>query len=460
MDNKHYYIYVTIIATLAIFFLQFSYIRNLYLNYNEGIIAQTKKAEKIAIDDELHIRRVLRGGNNPQRSHHSVFKPVSEMSKVEIDSLKRRPNGKDTINIDAARATGIGDNVDDLMTQLFQDLYYEKNMPINIQVLDSIFNHNLVESIPHSFTLYNKDTIEIGCADLLGKKRANYIYPLQPIGLKQLQYLQLQIRIEMSTFIKHQMWTLSLSACILFITLICLLYQFYIIRKSFRILANKEKTINGIIHDLKTPLSSVYMALSYINETEKNSEYKDLISTCELNIKKLSGQIESILITSKKGFKELELKKENVDLHRMLLDIKKDMDILYQYKPHSIILKNDDIFLIHMDPVFMGNVFRNLLDNALKYSEDNVVVEIEYSKSIDNICISVKDNGWGISKANQKKMFTQFFRVADKKTGIKGYGLGLMQAKQIILKHGGNIIVKSDEGKGCEFIIYLPVRSL
>ena len=103
MDNKHYYIYVTIIATLAIFFLQFSYIRNLYLNYNEGIIAQTKKAEKIAIDDELHIRRVLRGGNKPQRSHHSVFKPVSEMSKVEIDSLKRRPNGKDTINIDAAK---------------------------------------------------------------------------------------------------------------------------------------------------------------------------------------------------------------------------------------------------------------------------------------------------------------------------------------------------------------------
>ena len=111
-----------------------------------------------------------------------------------------------------------------------------------------------------------------------------------------------------------------------------------------------------------------------------------------------------------------------------------------------------------MDKVHITNVLFNLLDNANKYTQVNPEIEVSTEDSFSGILISVKDNGPGISKANQKKIFEKLYRIP---TGnihnVKGFGLGLSYVKNIIEQHGGKISLESELNRGTKFIVYLPV---
>jgi len=106
------------------------------------------------------------------------------------------------------------------------------------------------------------------------------------------------------------------------------------------------------------------------------------------------------------------------------------------------------------------NVVTNLLDNAVKYSKDKPTIELSISNTTSDFSLSVKDNGIGISKENQKKVFDRFYRVS---TGnvhdIKGFGLGLSYVKLIVEQHGGSINLSSELNKGTIFSIILPLYS-
>ena len=110
------------------------------------------------------------------------------------------------------------------------------------------------------------------------------------------------------------------------------------------------------------------------------------------------------------------------------------------------------------DPVHLTNVFYNLIDNALKYSGINAIITVACNRDVDWIHISVKDNGPGIEKIYRTRIFERFFRVPDDPDvhNVKGSGLGLHYVNQIIVKHGGRIQLRSEIGKGSNFIIELP----
>ncbi len=117
-------------------------------------------------------------------------------------------------------------------------------------------------------------------------------------------------------------------------------------------------------------------------------------------------------------------------------------------------------FILNVDKVHFTNVIFNLLDNANKYTPVSPQIKITTENSYSGILISVTDNGAGISKANQKKIFEKLYRVP---TGnihnVKGFGLGLSYVKAIIERHGGKITLESEINKGTKFIIYLPLNN-
>ena len=136
------------------------------------------------------------------------------------------------------------------------------------------------------------------------------------------------------------------------------------------------------------------------------------------------------------------------------------MDALYRIKPHQIEIVNElpvDV-KVCADGMYIENVIRNFVENALKYSDDDVTVRITLSVAGDMLQVSVRDNGWGIAPQYQKKLFQQFYQVPRGEDRIrKGYGIGLAQSKYIIDEHKGKITVESTEGEGSTFTFIIPL---
>ena len=114
--------------------------------------------------------------------------------------------------------------------------------------------------------------------------------------------------------------------------------------------------------------------------------------------------------------------------------------------------------MVMVDRVHFTNVIYNLLDNAFKYRRDAPMLHIWTRNINDGVVISVKDNGLGISKDDQKRIFDKFYRVSTgDKHDVKGFGLGLAYVKKIVEDHGGKISVESELNVGTKFDIYLPI---
>ncbi len=114
-------------------------------------------------------------------------------------------------------------------------------------------------------------------------------------------------------------------------------------------------------------------------------------------------------------------------------------------------------FQIEADPIHLTNVVYNLLDNALKYSKDQPNIDINLSEHNGSLTLSVKDQGIGIPKEYQSKVFDQFFRVPNgDRHNVKGYGLGLSYVAGVIQQHGGQIILDSEVDNGTRFTVFLP----
>lgn len=230
-----------------------------------------------------------------------------------------------------------------------------------------------------------------------------------------------------------------------------------VIKYKEDLLKNREASVHGTIHDLKAPLASVLLTLGYIIDEIKDKDLRELITSAEEEIKTLADTIQTILITAKAGESKLTLNKEEFDIVAVIHHAKKLVDTNYAQIPHTIKIldkrkENDKIFA---DRYLIENVIHNLIENAVKYSEKEATVEICIDCDEHFTMISVRDQGVGIDKKYQKKIFEQFYRIPA--THHKnGYGIGLALVKYAVKAHGGSIKVESELGKGSTFTFTLP----
>ncbi|MDT0676714.1 sensor histidine kinase [Autumnicola musiva] len=226
----------------------------------------------------------------------------------------------------------------------------------------------------------------------------------------------------------------------------------------------KTDFINNMTHEFKTPIATINLALDsiknpkIINDREKVSRYLKMIRD---ENKRMHAQVENVLRISKLEKNELDLKKERLQLHDLIEDAVTHVELIVEdrggyIQTHfaalkSSILANEDHFT---------NVIVNILDNAVKYSPDEPKIDIYTENVKDKIILKIRDQGAGMSKIVQKRIFEKFYR---EHTGnihnVKGHGLGLAYARQIIEDHHGDIYVDSEKGKGSTFIIKLPLIS-
>ena len=224
----------------------------------------------------------------------------------------------------------------------------------------------------------------------------------------------------------------------------------------------KTDFINNMTHEFKTPIATINLALDAIknpkvvDDPQKTARYLQMIRD---ENKRMHAQVENVLRISKLERKELEVVKESNDIHDIIEDAIEHVNLIIEDRGGEIIThSNATRTTVLLNDMHFTNVLVNVLDNAIKYTPEVPIIEVFTENVKDFVIIKIKDNGQGMSKIAQKRIFEKFYR---EHTGdlhnVKGHGLGLAYVKKIVEDHDGQIFVESEKGKGSTFIIKLPL---
>lgn len=251
---------------------------------------------------------------------------------------------------------------------------------------------------------------------------------------------------------------LSLVLSILLIT--CLVAQIATIRKQRKLEELRQDFIHTMIHELKRPISTLKMCVSFMRNEKlmQDKESKDAIITDSSNeLDNLSSYFSKLRDLTFNDATEIPLTLSAFNLHDTIEECISKLSIPTGKKAEINILSKEDIILT-ADKMHIGNIISNLLENSIKYSGESVKIDIDYREnSNDSVCITVKDNGFGIAKTDVNYIYDKFFRSSSALgKDIPGMGLGLAYVKQLVQAHRGNIVMESEEGVGTIFTINLP----
>ena len=456
IEHEKYYC-ITFLALVVVALLQ-GY--NIFLQYKNYIFHETDKinsALKVTIDEEYALR--AHKNYNPHKDGKQRFytKTMTEEDFIKAEPKKEDIIRFDEINIQDLRDKGVVETEAEAMGLLTKDRLTAKGNPINLQKLSQIFKKHLNDDFSYTILILdeNKKTIK-SYGQTMGIESWHASKPIA-IGLKPIRFVQVMVDITPSSFIINSIETLISTLLLVLIIVLCVGYQMTVIKYKEDLLKNREASVHGTIHDLKAPLASVLLTLGYISDEIKDKDLRELITSAEEEIKTLADTIQTILITAKAGESKLTLNKEEFDIVAVIHHTKKLVDTNYAQMPHTIKIldkrkKNDKIFA---DRYLIENVVHNLAENAVKYSEKEATVDICIDSNEHFTIISVKDQGVGIDKKYQNKIFEQFYRIPA--THHKnGYGIGLALVKYAVKAHGGSIKVESELGKGSTFTFTLP----
>lgn len=251
-----------------------------------------------------------------------------------------------------------------------------------------------------------------------------------------------------------------------FTGVIVLLFVFvlYQLIRQRQISQIKTDFINNMTHEFKTPIATINLALDAIRNPKimgDETKVKRYLGMINEENKRMHAQVENVLRISRLEKKQLDIKKEKFELHDLIEDAIPHIELLVEDRGGEI--KTDlkaKSSTVLVNESHFTNVLVNILDNAIKYSKDAPLISITTETVRNSIILKISDNGIGMSKSVQKKIFEKFYR---EHTGnvhnVKGHGLGLAYVKQIIDDHQGEIFVESEKGKGTTFIIKLPLIS-
>jgi two-component system phosphate regulon sensor histidine kinase PhoR len=247
---------------------------------------------------------------------------------------------------------------------------------------------------------------------------------------------------------------LSLLLSLLIIS--CLFYLLKIINQQKELAVVKNDLISNITHEFKTPIATVAAALEAIenfNVLEDPEKTKKYLSLSSVHLKKLHQMVEKLLETASLDSEQLLLKKETVDIIELIEKLVNKHKLL-THKKELIFATNLQPIYVCIDLFHFENAISNLIDNAIKYGGNQIQININSILRLTEITIA--DDGTGIEKNQQEKIFDKFYRVPRGNThDVKGFGIGLYYCKKIIEKHRGTIKLTSDK-KQTIFKITIP----
>ena len=422
---------ITVIGLIAIVLVQFIWLSSSYQAIKNNLVRESNILFKEAVDREIFIR---------------------------IDSI----NPSEDI-IMSQESTDDGELV--IQTEYLQEAALKYGSDISLQRLDKIFTALLLEKeMPNSVRINKIMILNDSIIGYMEKRKLSHwdIKTKQvPIRLDQSIGVQAILENPIASVFKR-MGLLMIATIILMLFVIgCIVYQIKIISKLNKIFQIREDFSYAMIHDMKTPLSTIFMTLNFLHTgrlDDKPDKKEKYFQIAESEADHLLTLTNKVLTISKLEKHKLEMHKEELELEPIIDKLIDKFNAKAEKPVHFI--KDLQTEVIYADEEFFGEVLSNLIDNAIKYSKESVEITLSSTSNEFYTILKVHDNGLGISDEDQKVIFNKYERAAagrqKRKKGSSGFGLGLNFVQQVVEAHEGKIIVNSIEGEFTEFVIYLP----
>jgi two-component system, OmpR family, phosphate regulon sensor histidine kinase PhoR len=356
------------------------------------------------------------------------------------------------------------------LVQRMEDNYYVVNVNghINPSNLEFYLRENLAK------VAINSD-FEFGIFDCDSKRMVYGSYIKQEPGSKPeaikdplptyeefTYYFGLRFPNMTSYVLKSMRITIILSS-LLFLIVAFFGYAMIIIFKQKRLSELQKDFINNMTHEFKTPISTikisadVLLADAHVKEDSRLTRYAGLIK--EQN-DRLNLQVEKVLQLAKIEDEDFVLNVEKIDLTQLVTDLQPGFEMRVQSRSGELVFSLDkDPVWIEADRLHLTNILHNLLDNAIKYCKEEPHVTVSVERKKDKAILSVADQGIGIAKQHQAKLFDKFYRVPMGNIhNVKGFGLGLFYVKNVASEHKWKLKVDSTIDVGTKISLELPIK--
>ena len=427
---KTYYIrLITILGLSIILLVQFVWLANSYNFVKDELkIKSTNMLEQSIMEETFSRLQNLPVGTKVQsRTEKDKNRNVPEFVYMQ-ESLEQ------------LKSPIILDSINHIYKQLLLKNNYPSECMISISKNDTIIQH--IGNKPSSLFSLQTDKVPL-------RKDYSIVIQAQFVNPNNLFF--------------GKMGLLLVSTTILLIFVVfCIIYQVRIISKMNKISQIREDFSYAMVHDMKTPLSTIMMVQDMLESgrLDTRPEIKNkYMSIAKSETDHLFALTNKILTISKLENHKLEMNKTEVELTPIIEKLTEKFKAKAQ-KPVNFIISLQ-AKTAYADNDYLGEVLSNLIDNAIKYSKESVEINITAEESERYTILKVRDNGMGISEADQKVIFQKYERAAaakrSRKNGASGFGLGLNFVDQVIKAHEGRIFVNSTEGEFTEFTIYLPL---
>ena len=366
----------------------------------------------------------------------------------------------DTLSLAEARGNiSLASSVEGINDALSKDYHSEISLDTVAIYVDSLLS---VAEINRNVTVLEIDA----SGDIIRKNNDNntsWSIMTHPVSIRrdQSRAIQLALNNPYPELAQKLSPLFLLSAFILGFFAIIIVQLLRFITEQEQMAALRNDFSYAMVHDMKSPLSSIIMGAHFLHsgKVDDKPQIKEKYYTIiEEEAEHLLALVNKLLTISKLENKKLILNKWDIDIEPIIADLidkakakaDKPLEIVTDLKIRNVLA----------DEQYLTEAIANLLDNAIKYSKDEIKIKISSIDTDKNVLLKVRDNGIGITKEEQQIIFDKFGRAAihekNRKGGVSGFGLGLNYVYQVMQAHGGKVTVSSEKDKYSEFTLYIP----
>ncbi|MDE7419987.1 MAG: HAMP domain-containing histidine kinase [Muribaculaceae bacterium] len=415
-------------------------------NMNHDIDSLGKPIRKVTVST-----KIIRGKDllRIKGDRKLTPKEMTALEKIILDSIEKTETKRATLDVTSAPSDGAA-------WSSMKNFELEVQSPFTVEGIDSILKK---ENIIADVSLLVTDSMSW---KPISTRHSSLIHPRIKITT---HYSELEhkavvtdCRIPVSEIIKEMGWTLLLAFILSLFLILCLAWQIKTIVKLTRLDKMRNSFITTMIHELKRPITTLKMCVSGIDNERMMEDPQlrhEMASETRIALDNLAAYFSKLRDITFNNVEQIPLYISSFNLANLVDEV-----------THSITLPSNkhvkfenqipEDLEISADRTHMTNIIINLIENAIKYSGENVTVVISTESTADGIGIKIADNGNGIPASSQNKIFDRFYRGNASSTDIPGMGLGLAYVKLLVDAHGGDISVESTENIGSTFTINLP----